>query len=47
MAQKSEKELSEEEKEEIAGLWQYQNWLRNEYGFTTDKTNPLDIKDRS
>ena len=40
----SEKELSEEEKEEIAGLWQYQNWLRNEYGFTTDKTNPLDIR---
>ena len=40
----SEKELSEEEKEEIAGLWQYQNWLKNEYGFTTDKTNPLDIR---
>jgi hypothetical protein len=32
------------EKEEIAGLWQYQNWLGNEYGFTGDKTNPLDIR---
>jgi hypothetical protein len=41
----SEKELNEEEKEEIAGLWQYQNWLRNEYGFITgDKANPLEIR---
>ena len=41
----SEKELNEEEKEEIAGLWQYQNWLRNEYGFITgDKANPLKIR---
>jgi hypothetical protein len=41
----SEKELSEEEKEEIAALWQYQNWLRNEHGFITgDRTNPLEIR---
>ena len=41
----SEKELNEEEKEEIAGLWQYQNWLRNEYGFIRgDRTNPLEIR---